>query len=123
VYPSLFEKDPELRVGFTSLPDGLLFRLWPAATPVEVEYAAFLASARAMSMASPGCEGCGLTRPIAPRPSQDVEIVEAYEAAFVNEARSAREVPGAGDLAATFAASARQLSSVEAQGGWLSRSR
>jgi hypothetical protein len=123
VYPSLFEKDPDLKADFTSLPDRLLFRLWPAATPIEVEQAALVASARAMSTGSPGCEGCSITDPIAPRPSQDVEIVEAYEAAFVNAARSAREVPRAGDLAATLRASARQLSSVQAQGGWLSRSR
>jgi hypothetical protein len=123
VYPSLFEKDPDLKADFTSLPDRLLFRLWPASTPAEVERDAFLGGARAMSMASPGCEGCAMTRPIAARPSQDAEIVEAYESAFANEARSARDIPGAGDLAASLAASARQLSSIEAQGGWLSISR
>jgi hypothetical protein len=123
VYPSLFEKDPDLKADFSSLPDRLLFRLWPASTPVEVKRDAFLAGAHAMSMASPGCEGCAMTRPIAARPSQDAEIVEAYESAFANEARSASEIPGAGDLAASLAASARQLSSIEAQGGWLSISR
>lgn len=123
VYPSLFEKDPDLKADFSSLPDRLLFRLWPASTPVEVERDAFVVGARAMSMASPGCEGCAMTRPIAARPSQDAEILEAYESAFANEARSAREIPSAGDLAASLAASARQLSSIEAQGGWLSISR
>jgi hypothetical protein len=123
VYPSLFEKDPMLSTAFSSLPDRLLFRLWPLGTPLEPERAAFLASARAMATTSPGCQGCAFTGAIAPRPSQEVEIVDAYQAAFVNHARFAREMPGAGDLAGPLEANARALASVVAQGGWLSMSR
>jgi hypothetical protein len=84
-----------------------------------------LTSARGMVTANApnACEGCSLTDPVAPRPSQDVEIVEAYQAALVNHERAARELPGAADLAAMLEASGRVLASVTAQGGGLSISR
>lgn len=123
VYPSLFEKDPTLSTAFSSLPDRLLFRLWPLGTALAPEHAAFLASARTMATTSSGCEGCAFTGAIGPRPSQEVEIVDAYETAFVNHARSARVVPGAGDLVGPLEANARLLASVVAQGGGLSISR
>ncbi len=123
VYPSLFEKDPALSTAFSSLPDRLLFRLWPLGAPPDAQRAAFLASARVMAMTSPGCEGCAIVGAIAPRPSQEVEIVGAYQAAYVNHARSAREVPGAGELVGPLEANASALGSVATQGGWLSISR
>jgi hypothetical protein len=125
IYPSLFERDPALQNDFSSLPDRLLFRLWPKGAPLEGQRAAFMTSARGMVTANApnACEGCSLTDPVAPRPSQDVEIVEAYQAALVNHERAARELSGAGDLAAMLEASGRVLASVTAQGGGLSISR
>lgn len=125
IYPSLFEKDPALQNDFSSLPDRLLFRLWPTGESLEARRAAFFTSARGMVTANApnACEGCSLTDPITARPSQDVEIVEAYQAAFVNHVRAARALPEAGDLAAALEASGRSLARLTAQGGGLSISR
>jgi hypothetical protein len=116
VYPTLFEKDPDLEQAFTRFPDRLLFRLWPGGSVPASGQAAFLASARAMARGQ-GCEGCTLFGPIAPRPSQDVQIVEAYEAAFTNHARVARAMAGAEELAAAHEARAREMSEVVSPGG------
>ncbi len=122
VYPSLLERDPALKDAFSRRPDHLLFRLWPLAPSSESENGAFLASARAMATGDL-CEGCDLLAPIAARPSQDVEIVGAYEAAFENHARAAREEAGLGELADVLGARARELGAVTSQGGGVSRSR
>lgn len=122
VSPALFEKDPALGSAFSSLPDRLLFRLWPDGTPTETEQAAFLASARAMT-SKDGCEGCSITAPISPRPSQDVEIAKAYEAAFTNHARAARLSPSAGELTAALGARSRAFAAAIDQGGGVSISR
>jgi hypothetical protein len=125
ISPSLFEKDPALQSEFSSLPDRLLFRLWLTGESPEAQRAAFFTSARWMVRANTpnACEGCSLSETIAPRPSQDVEIVEAYEAALVNHELAARGLPAAGDLSAALEASGRALASVTAQGGGLSISR
>lgn len=125
VYPSLFEKDPALKSQFSSVPDRLLFRLWPLGTSIETERATFMTSAHAMLAmnAATGCEGCALTAPIAPRPSQDVEIVDAYRAALANHARAAGELQGGGDLVSAFEARSHALAALTAQGGGLSISR
>jgi hypothetical protein len=121
VHPTLFQKDPSLESSFTTFPDRLLFRLWPPGSPETSGRAEFLASARAMARAD-GCEGCSMLGAVSPRPSQDVQIVEAYEAAFTNHARAARET-GATDLGAALAARAAELSSLTAYGGETSMSR
>jgi hypothetical protein len=122
VSPTLFEKDPVLGGAFSSLPDRLLFRLWPHGTATQTEQEAFLASARAMA-SKDGCEGCSLAAPISPRPSQDVEIAKAYEAAFTNHARAARLLPGAVELTAALDARSRAFAAAIDQGGGVSISR
>jgi len=94
VYPDLLAKDPAL-ADFPRYPDGLLFRLWPAGSDPAPERAAFLTSARAMARGD--CAGCRPSSIVEPSPSQEVQIVLAYEAAFVNHARVAVNV-GAGSI-------------------------
>jgi hypothetical protein len=122
VQSALFEKDPLLLAAFAKEPDRLLYRLWPLSSSLEAERA-FVDSARAIAGGN-GCGGCSLLDPIRPRPSQDVEIVEAYAAAFFNHATRARSVADAADLAEAFetrSGSFRRL--VDDYGGALSRSR
>jgi dolichyl-phosphate-mannose-protein mannosyltransferase len=121
IHPSLWEKDPALKDAFSSVPDRLLLRLWPADTPLEYERTPFLDSARAMT--STECEGCALASAIQPRPSQDIEIIDAYEAALTNHARAARSLAHEFALAVTLEDKARALEPLKAQGGWLSISR
>jgi hypothetical protein len=113
VYPDLLQKDGALTDSFTSLPDRLLFRLWPPGSPAAAEQQAFLESARAMSSGQ-GCEGCRLAAPIQPRPSADAQVVKAYEAALTNHARVAHAVPGAADIAAEMEAHAREMAALSA---------
>jgi hypothetical protein len=93
VYPDLLEKDPLLVETFTPLPDHLLFRLWPHDAAPEVARAALLASARAIGTGrAPGsarteCEGCDLPPP-GDHPTQEMQLVLAYEAAAYNHARA-----------------------------------
>jgi hypothetical protein len=121
IHPSLWEKDPALKDAFSSVPDRLLLRLWPADTPLEWERTPFLESVQAMTSAE--CEGCAIASPIQPRPSQDVEIIDAYEAALTNHARAARSLAHEFALAVTLEDKARALEPLKAQGGWLSISR
>ena len=96
VYPDLLEKDPLLDLTFDSLPDHLLFRLWPRGTDAALEQSAFLVSARAL-LGADGCEGCSLPPP-QDHPTQEVQLDHAYEAAALNHARAAGGIPGASAL-------------------------
>jgi hypothetical protein len=87
-YPDLLEKDPLLRQTFDVLPDHLLFRLWPLATNPALEREAFIAAAA--DMTGGGCRGCDLAEP-PDHPSQEMQLVHAYEAAAINRARFASE--------------------------------
>jgi hypothetical protein len=89
-YPDLLEKDPLLQTAFRPLPDLLLFRLWPLGSENAAMRAALDASAQAM--AGGGCEGCRLPPPEA-HPTQEMQLVHAYEAARVNHARAASALP------------------------------
>ncbi|HEV3192628.1 MAG TPA: DUF2723 domain-containing protein [Polyangiaceae bacterium] len=104
VSPELFDKDPDLN-GFERSPAGLLLRIWPARPKEADRRDAFLSSARAM--AGGDCEGCGAALSMAPHPSQDVQIARAYEAAYLNHARTA-SLLGEGELARLLEARARE---------------
>ena len=112
VSPELFDKDPDLN-GFERSPAGLLLRIWPP-RPEEAERRdGFLASARAIARGD--CEGCGAALSMAPHPSQDVQIARAYEAAYLNHARTANLL-GEGELARLLEARAREADeSIEGQ--------
>ena len=93
VYPDLLDKDPLLAETFLPLPDHLLFRLWPRDTAPDAAREALLASARAIGgpvsrgEAPRGCEGCDLPPP-GDHPTQEMQLVLAYEAAAYNHARA-----------------------------------
>jgi hypothetical protein len=86
VYPDLVAKDPLLQSAFRAVPDRLLFRLWPEDADSTRVGDAFTASAKAME---PGgdCEGCALPPP-AFHPTQEMQLLHAYEAAATNRARA-----------------------------------
>jgi hypothetical protein len=88
VYPDLLTKDPELgRRRLAALPDGLLFRVWPADANEAIPVDAFLSSARAMADAA--CEGCALLTGAPVRPAE-VATARAYQSAYENHASVAR---------------------------------
>lgn len=93
VYPDLLAKDPALS-GFPRFPDRLLFRLWPPGSDPPSQRSAFLASAGLLAQGE--CQGCRPSPVVEPAPSQEVELVVAYEAAFVNHARAVAAL-GAGE--------------------------
>jgi hypothetical protein len=113
VYPDLLQKDAALTEAFSPLPDGLLYRLWPRGSPLDMQREAFLDSARAMASGQ-GCEGCRLAAPIRPRPSSDAQIARTYEAAFMNHARAARAIEGEADLAGSLEARAGEMAALTA---------
>jgi hypothetical protein len=112
VHPDLFTKDPLLSA-FAHFPDGLLFRTWASGSDPELERAAFRASAR--TLARGDCEGCRPSAISAPAPSQEVQIVSAYESAFVDHARAANAWDV--DLARGLEDRAREMSVVLASHG------
>lgn len=112
VHPDLFTKDPLLSA-FAHFPDGLLFRTWASGSDPEPEREAFRASARALARGD--CEGCRPSAIAAPAPSQEVQIVEAYESAFVDHARAANAWDA--DLARGLEDRAREMSVVLASHG------
>ena len=105
VAPALFAKDPDLSQRFERSPSGLLLRIWPRHPQELVRRNSFLESARAMARGD--CEGCRTALTAAPYPSQDVEIARAYEAAYVNHARTAGLL-GEVELAELLEAPARE---------------
>jgi hypothetical protein len=125
VYPDLLDKDPELRRSFEVIPDRLLFRVWPGGSDRAGRPEELAADARAMIES--GSEGCGIVSPVNPRPSQEVQLARAYQAAFVNHlwaasGPAADTVPPA--LIASLEACARRTAAeADAQGAWWSRSR
>jgi len=113
VAAELFDKDPDLSRRFERSPSGLLLRIWPPHPRERDRRAAFLASARAMAMGD--CEGCRAPLSSAPHPSQDVEIGRAYEAAYLNHARTA-SLLGEVELAGLLKAPMRETG--ETIGDW-----
>ncbi len=105
VSPELFDKDPDLRTRFERSPAGLLLRIWPPRPEESDRRDEFLASARAMAKGD--CEGCSSALSIAPHPSQDLQIARAYEAAYLNHARTA-SLLGEAELARLLEARARE---------------
>ncbi len=128
VYPDLLAKDSLLNgEAFALLPDHLLFRVWPRETAPLVTDEGLLASARALAAPAvgAGCEGC-LLPPPEHHPTQEMQIVHAYEAAALNHARAVAAIPEAGALIPALLARARGGAGDEpddAQRGAESRSR
>lgn len=121
VYPDLLARDPVL-MDFAVFPDRLLFRIWPAGSDRATQRAAFRASANALARAD--CEGCRPSPIVEPAPSQEVELVLAYQAAFANHARAAGKLDASGELASALEGRARAMSDVlAAHGGGVSMSR
>ena len=102
-YPDLFAKDHALEGAFEAAPDHLLVRLWPRGTDPALIQTTFLASARAM-VTGVGCEGCLLPPDAQPHPTQEMQIIHAYQAAETNHARMAERIPEAADLIAPLRA-------------------
>jgi hypothetical protein len=125
VYPDLLKKDPELARSFDVIPDRLLFRIWRRGTDEAGEHAELVAGAR--GMLENGSGDVASRFPLGPRPSQEVQLDRAYEAAYVNYVRAtgtmaSEDVPPA--LVAALEASARRLGAqTQAQGAWWSNSR
>jgi hypothetical protein len=120
VIPSLLAVDPALSDSFLHFPDRLLMRVWPREAVPTKERAVFAASAEAM--VDGGCAGCDLPVAVPVHPSQDVQILAAYGAAYRNHARAAIDAPGLTDLAARLAERASAFEAA-AQGGGSSMSR
>ena len=63
-------------------------------------------------MSGVGCEGCLLPRDARPHPTQEMQLVRAYEAAATNHARMAANVPEARDLVAPLEAHAGRVAAI-----------
>jgi hypothetical protein len=125
VYPDLLEKDPELRRSFDVIPDHLLFRVLPPGSDGTGQHQELAADARAMIES--GQEGCGIVSAVRPRPSQEVLLAMAYQAAFVNHllaaSRLAADAFPPGLVSSLEACASRTAAEADGQGAWWSTSR
>ncbi len=120
-YPDLLAKDPRIADVLVPTPDNLLFRLWPPEETAARRETGLLASARAMANESQaGCEGCGLASP-QDHPTQEMQLVHAYQAAAANHARALASLPDGEDLAARLLARAGAFAQGDGGGASMSR--